>query len=166
VVSVYVVTMLVQMEISSFALDPGRNTPVIILREKGGERTLPVPIGPLEAGAIAIESLEVTPEKPLTIDLAKLILEQLGGRLHHVVIHDVINQSLQARLHLVSERGTGIIDCRPSDAIALGMRCGAALFVEEDILKKDTDEAESPSKTLRARLRSMDTIEFGSYFLE
>jgi hypothetical protein len=53
------VYMLIQVEVASFAVDPGRNTPVIILKEVSGERTLPVPIGPLEASAIAIESLKV-----------------------------------------------------------------------------------------------------------
>ena len=154
------------MEISSFALDPGRNTPVIILKEKSGERTLPVPIGPLEAGAIAIQSLEVTPEKPLSIDLARLLLEQLGGTLRHIVIHDIVNQSLLARLHVTSENGTSVIECRPSDAIALAMRCGARIFVEERLFITGNSGAESPEQQLRKRIRTMDTIDFGTYFME
>ncbi|MBN1760870.1 MAG: bifunctional nuclease family protein [Chitinispirillaceae bacterium] len=158
--------MMIQMEITSFALDTGRNTPVIILKEKSGERTLPVPVGPLEAGAIAIQSLDVTPEKPLSIDLAKLIMEQLGGRLRHVVIHDIVDQSLLARLNIVSEKGTAVIECRPSDAIAMAMRCDAPLFVEEMLLNRDADGKKTPEQDLRRRIRTMDTIDFGSYFLE
>ena len=158
--------MLIPMEITSFALDPGRNTPVIILREKSGERTLPVPVGPLEAGAIAIQSLEVTPEKPLSIDLAKLVMEQLGGRLRHVVIHDIVEQRLLARLNIVSEKGTAVIECRPSDAIAMAMRCDAPLFAEEQLLNRDADGERTPGQDLRRSIRSMDTIDFGSYFME
>ncbi|MDO5576863.1 MAG: DUF151 domain-containing protein, partial [Fibrobacter sp.] len=77
--------MLIQVEVVSFAVDPSRNIPVIILKETSGERTLPVAIGPLEASAIALESLKVPVEKPLTIDLAKIIMEQLGGVLSRAV---------------------------------------------------------------------------------
>ncbi len=160
------VNMLIQMEISSFALDTGRNTPVIILKETSGERTLAVPIGPLEAGAIAIQSLEVTTEKPLSIDLVKLVMEQLGGSLRRVVIHHAGDKSLQARLHLQSAQGTGIIECRPSDAIALAMRCKALLFVDEAVLTNEKDGSGSPEEQLRSRIRSMDTVDFGTYFME
>jgi bifunctional DNase/RNase len=158
--------VLIEAEVTSFALDAERNTPVIILQEKNGNRTLPVPIGPLEASAIAIESLDVKPEKPLTIDLAKLIMEQLGGSLRRIVIHDIIDQSLQARIHLSSDLGTGIIECRPSDAIALALRCRVAIFIEDHIFEKDTNGGSSPAQELRKRIRSIDTLEFGKYFLE
>ena len=160
--------VLIPVEVTSFALDPGQNTPLIILKEKNGERTLPVPIGPLEASAIAIESLEVTPEKPLTVDLVKLMMEQLGGSLRRVVIHAVVKQSLLARMNVTSVKGTVLIECRPSDAIALALRCDAPIFVEDTIFEFENDKRvmTSPSEQLRQRIRSLDTLEFGKYFLE
>ncbi len=158
--------MLIQAEIASFALDPNRNTPVIILKEVNGERSLPVPIGPLEASAIAIESLNVTPEKPLTIDLAKLIMEQLGGSLKRVVIHELVGQSLHARAHIRSATGMCLVDCRPCDAIALAIRCGVDIFIDDQVLEKSSEGAHSEKERIRQRVRSIDTIEFGRYFLE
>lgn len=158
--------MLIEVEIASFALDPNRNTPVIILKEVNGDRTLPVPIGPLEASAIAIESLNVTPEKPLTIDLVKLIMEQLGGTLQRVIVNDMINQSLQARIQVRSASGICLIDCRPCDAIALALRCRTAIFIDDRVLDCADAGIQSAKERLRRRIRSIDTVEFGKYFLE
>lgn len=158
--------MLIQVEIASFALDAQRNTPVIILKEVNGERTLPVAIGPLEASMIAIETLEVVPEKPLTIDLVKQVMEALGGKLSRVVITDIVENSMQAKAHVATFKGVVIMDCRPSDAIALSLRCGVAIFVEDKILDRTVSGTVSVKERLRRRIRSLDTIEFGKYFLE
>jgi hypothetical protein len=158
--------MLIQVEVASFAVDPGRNSPLVILKEISGSRTLPVPIGPLEASAIAIESLKVVPEKPLTIDLARIILEQLGGVLSRVVIYDMIEQSLQARLQVAHENSMIFIDCRPSDAIALAMRCSTPIFVSDSVLEKNIPGKVSEQEKLRRNISSLDTTEFGRYFLE
>ncbi|MBN1578590.1 MAG: bifunctional nuclease family protein [Chitinispirillaceae bacterium] len=158
--------MLIQAEITSFALDTSRNTPVIILKEVNGDRTLPVPVGPLEASAIAIESLEVVPDKPLTIDLVKLVMEQLGGSLQRIVIGDMVEQSLQARIQVGSSSGICLIDCRPCDAIALALRCGVDIFIDDRVLDRVNAGTLSATARLRRRIRSIDTIEFGNYFLE
>ena len=158
--------MLIQVEIASFALDAQRNTPVVVLKEMNGERTLPVAIGPLEASTIAIETLEVSTEKPLTIDLVRMVLESLGGKLQKVVITDIVENSIQARIHIVSGKGMIILDCRPSDAIALSLRCDVDLFVDDKVLDRAISGTLSVREKLRRRIRSLDTIEFGKYFLE
>jgi hypothetical protein len=73
--------MLVKVEFASFAVDPGSGVPFIILKEAGGPRTIPVRIGPLEASAIAVETLKVPPLSPLMIDVAKNLIEKLDGTL-------------------------------------------------------------------------------------
>lgn len=158
--------MLIQVEIASFALDAQRNTPVIVLKEVNGDRSLPIPVGPLEASAIAIETLDVVPEKPLTIDLVRKLLEHLGGTLKRVVITDFVENSLQARIHVASASGVIIMDCRPSDAIALSLRCGTTIFVDDKVLDRTVSGTVSVKEKLRRRIRSLDTIEFGKYFLE
>jgi len=158
--------MLIQVEIASFALDAERNTPVIILKEVNGERTLPVAIGPLEASMIAMETLDVVPEKPLTIDLVRQVMESLGGNLSRIVIHELTPNSLQAKAHIASGKGVIVIDCRPSDAIALSLRCGVDVFVEDKVLERTVSGTVSVKERLRRRIRSLDTIEFGKYFLE
>jgi len=157
---------LVLAEIASFALDPDRNTPVIILKESGGERTLAVPIGPLEASAIAIESLEVVPEKPMTIDLVALIMEKLGAKLSRVVIYDLLERSLMARIQIDSGSGILLVDCRPCDAIALALRCSVDILVEEQVLDRVSGGTRSIKEQLKQRIRSIDTVEFGKYILE
>jgi uncharacterized protein len=158
--------MLIQAEIASFALDPERNTPVIILKEVNGDRTLAVPIGPLEASAIAIESLKVAPEKPLTIDLVRIVLEQLGGILQRVIINDIIEQSLESRMQIKTTAGIFMIDCRPCDAIALALRCKVDIFIDDRVLERTVSGSITEKERLRRRIRSIDTIEFGKYFLE
>lgn len=158
--------MLIQVEIASFALDATRNTPVIVLKECNGERSLPIPVGPLEASAIAIETLEVVPEKPLTIDLVKRMIDQFGARLDRVVITDVVENSILARVHIASAKGVILMDCRPSDAIALSLRGGVPIFIDDKVLDRTIPGTVSVKERLRRRIRSLDTIEFGKYFLE
>jgi bifunctional DNase/RNase len=160
--------MLVEVEISSFAVDPSRNTPVIILKEVSGKRTLPVPIGPLEASAIAIESLKVTPDKPLTIDLARLIMEQLGGKLTRVIITDIIENSLHARIQISKGKGSmSMIDCRPCDVLALAMRCKTPIYAMDFLFEKiQTGISLSEEEKLKKHISSIDTLDFGRYILE
>jgi len=158
--------MLVQVEISSFAVDPTRNTPLLILKEISGNRSLAVPIGPLEASTIAMESLKVTPEKPLTIDLARIILEQLGGHLSRAVIYDLVDQSFLAHIQISTGTSVVSIDCRPCDAIALAMRCKSQLFVNDCVFEKISGKVLSENELIRKNISSIDTTEFGRYILE
>lgn len=158
--------MLVQVEVSSFAIDPNRNSPVLILKEISGNRSLPVPIGPLEASTIAMESLKVSPEKPLTIDLVKIIIEQLGATLSRVVIYDHVDQSFFANLQIITGNSVVSIDCRPCDAIALSMRCKKPLFVKEHVFNKQSGKVLSEKESIRKNISSIDTTEFGRYILE
>lgn len=162
--------MLVKVEFASFAVDPGSSTPFIILKEIGGPRTMPVRIGPLEAGAIAVETLKVSSLSPLTIDVTKNLMEKLGGALERAVIDLSPSQGLAARLD-ITENGTmrrmHSIDCAPSDAIALALRCKAPLFAREAVFKKFSSKNRlSEREELRARIAALDTLEFGTAYLE
>lgn len=159
--------MLVQIEVASFAVDPSRNSPLVLLKECNGTRTLPVPIGPLEASAIAIESLKVKPEKPLTIDLVKKTIDALGGKLIRVVFEDYIDQSLFCKIHIQSAQSMILMDCRPCDAIALALRCDVPIFTKEVVFEKVLpEESISQKELLRRHIASIDTLEFGRYILE
>ncbi len=159
--------MLIQVEVASFAVDPARNSPLVVLRETGGIRSVAIPIGPLEASAIAIHSLQVEPDKPLTIDLVKIVIEQLGAQLTRVVINDVIEQSFQAQMQILSENAIKVMECRPCDAIGLALRFECPIFVSESVFTKlqpgsNTSEAD----LLRKNIKSLDTTEFGRFVLE
>jgi uncharacterized protein len=171
--------MLIKVEFSSFAIDPDKNTPLVILKEANGTRMLPLPVGPLEASAIAIKTLDVTTEKPLTIDVAKCILEELDGSLARVIIDAETGGSLFARLEIVAQSGQSArgtirnINCRPCDALALALRCETPLFVRETVFETvvrngTTPAGKKPSEfeKLRTSISSLDTMEFGSYYPE
>lgn len=159
--------MLIKVEIISFAIDSSQNIPLVILKECNGERTIPILIGSSEASAIAIKSLDINPERPLTIDLANLIMMELGGILKRVVIYDLIDQIFLARLQITTEKHTHIIDCRPSDAIALALRCESNIFVDEIVFdKNDRNHSISKKDTLKHTIANIDTLDFGRYYLD
>jgi bifunctional DNase/RNase len=159
--------MLIKLEFAAFAVDPDKNIPVLFLREIGGVRMLPVPVGPLEASAIALETIKVKAQKPLTIDVAKSILEQFGGTLSRVIfLWDALRQ-LAARLEIKGPDKPRSIECRPSDAIALALRCKAPLYVHEEVLENySCTKEESEEDKLRNHIASLDTLEFGTFHLE
>jgi bifunctional DNase/RNase len=155
------------MEVVSFAVDPQRNTPVVVLKEASGERTLSVPVGPVEASAIAIRSLDITPDKPMTIDLVKLVMERLGGTLERVVVFGFVQGAFQTRLQIVAGNAVHAIACTTSDALALAIRSGAPVFAADDVLEvSQPGDKPSPAEALRRAIASTDTLEFGSHFLE
>jgi uncharacterized protein len=160
--------MLVLMDVISFGVDPSRNSPVLLLKESGGPRTLAVPIGPFEASALAMSTLGVTVEKPMAIDVAKLVLEGLGGTVDRLVIGEGAEaQSLIGRLHIYSARGLALLDCAPSHGIVLALRCEAPVFVFDHVLdKRQGEESASPAEMLRRHIASLDTIDFGCYHME
>lgn len=155
------------MEISAFALDPSRNAPLIVLKETGGDRTLSIPIGPADASAIAIKSLNVVTDKPLTIDLVKIVIESLGGRLDRIIIEDAGEKGLSSRLQIVAGKNVHLVECTTSDALSLALRCSAPVFVSEDVLvRRKPGDQPSPQEDLRRRIASVDTLDFGRYFPE
>ena len=159
--------MLVKVAFTSFAIEPGGDTPLAVLKETGGTRMLPIPISPLEVGAISLETLKVIPDKPLTIHVLKNLLEKLGATLTRVIFFPVNDRSLMARLEITAGGRVHRIPCKSCDAIALGMRCGAPLFVRESAF---ADQSPAPDglngEKLRSHVAAIDTMEFGSLFLE
>ncbi len=107
---------------------------VVLLRSAAGPRVLPIFIGAPEAQAIALRLDKVTVPRPLTHDLMKALLDNLECRLQRVVICALRESTFFAKLDLDSNAGPAEIDARPSDAIALALRCGAPIFVAEQVM--------------------------------
>jgi len=159
--------MLVKVEFAAFGIDSKKNSPIVFLREIGGTRMLPVPVGPLEASAIAIETLKVTVQKPLTIDVAKSILEQFGGTLSRTILFLDGSAHLMARLEIAGPDKTRSAVCRPCDAIALSLRTRSPLYAHEEVLLKYCRDGKTGGgDTLRNHIASLDTLGFGMYHLE
>lgn len=109
---------------------------VVILREKSSDRYLPIWIGPAEADAIAVQLQEVAVARPLTHDLLRSIIDDLGAVVNHVLVNDLSNDTFYARIVLDVNGESREIDSRPSDAIALAVRAKVPIFADEQVLDK------------------------------
>jgi bifunctional DNase/RNase len=125
-----------RVEIKGLMLDPASNVPIVILRDTESQLFLPIWIGVFEANAIALRIEGVEPPRPLTHDLLRLVLEQLGTRLEKIVISDLRESTFFAVLHLRQGEAAITVDARPSDAIALALRVDAPIFVLRSVLDK------------------------------
>jgi len=135
----------IELEVASLGLDKASNTPVVILREVGGERLLPIWIGPGEASAIAMELAGIKFSRPLTHDLLNTVVRSLGSELVRVLITRVVDNTYYASLMLQRNGETITIDSRPSDSVALALRASAPIFADADLLDRTTVEIEGAS---------------------
>jgi bifunctional DNase/RNase len=127
---------MIEMSIESIRVSLMNYQRVVILKEKGAERYLPIWIGPAEAEAIAVRLQEVSVARPLTHDLLRSIIDALGAQLNYILVNDLANDTFYARIYLdVSGRAIEI-DSRPSDAIALAVRANVPIFAEESVLDR------------------------------
>ncbi len=140
---------MIRLSIDRIGFDPQTSRAVIVLKDEAGRRYLPIEIGPLEAHAISMAIEKITPPRPMTHDLIKNLLEQLGYRISRVLIDDLRNQTFFAQITLEVQQKNGQaetleIDSRPSDAVALAIRADAPIFALEKVLVAAaiTDEGE------------------------
>jgi len=157
----------IKMEIKGLLMDPDSNMPVVILRDAENGLFLPIWVGIFEANAIALEMEKVATPRPMTHDLLKNLLTELGTRVDRVVINELRENTFFARIHLTRGDSTLSVDSRPSDAIALALRSNAEIFVEELVLEKSRNlRAESPDQDpdrLRKWLEEASPDELGKY---
>lgn len=125
-----------EVEVLAAYLDPATQAPVIMLRGKRDKRSFPMVIGPAELNAIALPLNGVTPPRPLTHDLFLTLFGRLKVSLRRVVITDFRDDIYYAALHLQSAAGDLTLDSRPSDAIALALRAGVPVLVEDRVFDK------------------------------
>jgi hypothetical protein len=157
----------VRMEIKGLMLDPTSNVPIVILRDEVGQVFLPIWIGVFEANAIALRLENVETPRPMTHDLLRSALEQLGGHIEKIVISDLKENTFYARIH-VSRNGDALeIDARPSDAIALALRTQAPIFVLSPVLEKaqavDLATQASDEEKLKKWLEEISPEDLGKY---
>lgn len=115
---------------------------IVVLREEGGERFLPIWIGPFEAEAITLQLQGMDVPRPLTHDLLKNVIETLNGEVLHVLINDLEKSTFFARIVLDVDGNTVEIDSRPSDAIALAVRVSAPIYVADEVMDQASMQPE------------------------
>lgn len=126
---------LIAVELASVAVVPFSGAPVVLLREPESGSIVPIFIGPNEANAIIVAQRSIGLPRPMTHDLAANLIHQLGGTLERVIVDELRDSTYLGALDIRRERGGNVlIDSRPSDALALAVRTGAAIFVAPDVL--------------------------------
>ncbi len=128
---------MVEMELNKIVIDEKRHDQLIVLKEKGGVRLLPIVIGLAEASAIKLKISGFQPPRPLTHDLLYSTIENLAANIEKVIIDKLEENTFHAKLVIKTQDGqTKIIDARPSDSIALAVRAHAPIFAEDEVIKQ------------------------------
>jgi bifunctional DNase/RNase len=128
---------------------------------------LPIWVGVFEANAIALQMESVATPRPMTHDLLKSVIDELGGRLERIVVSELKDNTFYATLRLRSQQGALTVDARPSDAIALALRSGARIFVEEAVIQNarslDEPSPETGLRRVQKWLEGLSDEELGKY---
>lgn len=130
---------MIQIELARIIIDDKNNEQALVLREKGGLRQFPIVIGLFEAESIQLKIAGVDAPRPMTHDLMVSLINSLEAVADAVVIDDLKEGTFFAKLHLKNKAGQVIvIDCRPSDGVALAVRLKVPMFVEDKVLVQAT----------------------------
>jgi bifunctional DNase/RNase len=159
--------MQIEMSIKGLIVDPITNTPIVILRDKDGQRVLPIWVGIFEANAIALQIENVTTARPMTHDLLRNVIQDLKATVQKIVVCDLQENTFYALIYLLLDGNTLAIDARPSDAIALALRTRAPIFVEESVIDNakpfDMGADKPDADRLHKWLESLDPDDLGKY---
>ena len=126
--------MEVRMDLAQIVICETRDQQLIVLRERNGQRTLPIVIGLSEALAIDRRVKGMRLERPMTHDLLANVIEELSAELERIVVNDLRDHTFYAKLVIRARGGLVEVDCRPSDAIALGVASDVPIYVEDGVL--------------------------------
>jgi hypothetical protein len=129
---------MIKMNVVGVAMDSKTNVPIILLRDEGGNKVLPIWVGLFEAQAILFALEDIETPRPMTHDLLKNVLDNLGAKLEKVVINALQNNTFFAKLTIVVDGNSYQIDSRPSDAIALALRTSSPIFITDPVLNAAT----------------------------
>jgi len=163
--------MYTPMIISGLTVDPVTNSPIVILKEIGGDKTLPIWIGLLEATAIASELEGIKFSRPMTHDLINNIMQLVDVKVVKIEVCDLKNNTYYALIHFKHGEKKMSIDARPSDALAISLRVKAPIFVAEEVINNSTQidlKAEPQDKSEKGKkwqeiLEGLNPDDFGKY---
>lgn len=160
--------MEVEMKIRGLMMDPGNNTPIVILHDAARTRILPIWVGPYEANAIALEIEKVTTQRPMTHDLIKTLLLGLDANVNKVVVNELKDDVFYAVIWLERDGKLTTIDSRPSDALAIALRLDCPIFVDDSVLDNSRmaaslTERASGNEELRRWLENLGDEDLGRY---
>lgn len=159
--------MELEVKIKGLMIDPISNLPIVILKDVNSENVLPIWVGIFEANAIALQVEKISTPRPMTHDLVKNLLETLKASVEKIVITELKESTFYALIHVQFQGVTLHVDSRPSDAIALALRTGSPIFVEEKVMaqakKIDVGKEAGDSERLKKWLEGLDPDDLGKY---
>jgi bifunctional DNase/RNase len=144
--------MEIEVKIRALMMDPNSGTPIIILKDVEGDTMLPIWVGAYEANAIALEIEKIAPPRPMTHDLLRNLLTELGIQVERVVVTSLRDNTFFAVIEMRNSDGDRmVLDSRPSDAIALALRADCPIYVDMEVIKasrntlptEDVEESET-----------------------
>jgi uncharacterized protein len=128
--------MEIEVKIRALMMDPNSGTPIIILKDVNSETMLPIWVGAYEANAIALEIEKIAPPRPMTHDLLRNLIVELGMTVERVVVTSLRDNTFYAVIELSGGNGDSMrLDSRPSDAIALALRADCPIFVDLEVIQ-------------------------------
>lgn len=128
--------MEIEVKIRGLMMDPSSGTPIIILKDVNSETMLPIWVGAYEANAIALEIEKISPQRPMTHDLLRNVIMEMGAHVERVVVTELRDNTFFAMIIMKDRAGESVmIDARPSDAIALALRVDCPIFVNEEVIQ-------------------------------
>ncbi len=160
---------MIQMEVGGLGFDPRNLSPLVLLKDHEEMNFLPIWIGIFEAASIAMEMQGLHPPRPMTHDLIKSVLEKTGSKVERVIINDIKDGTFYAVLEVKKSDGSKVnIDSRPSDAIAIAIRCAAPVYVSEVVMmqaklvnaEKDAEE----TKKFKDFISNLKPEDFTKYY--
>jgi uncharacterized protein len=155
--------MFQRVRIQGLLLDPITERPILVLKNVEDNRILPIWIGSSEANAIALQLENIKVPRPMTHDLLCGILDKVAASMKEVRITDLKDNTYFADIVLSCEGGDLHVDARPSDAVALAVRTGAPIFVEDAIFERTAEMDEDDAVQLRKWLEELSPEEMGRY---
>jgi bifunctional DNase/RNase len=128
--------MEIEVKIRALMMDPNSGTPIIILKDVQSDTMLPIWVGAYEANAIALEIEKIAPPRPMTHDLLRNLIVELGVQVDRVVVTSLRDNTFFAVIEMHNSEGNKmVLDSRPSDAIALALRADCPIYVDMEVIK-------------------------------
>ena len=136
--------MEIEVKIRALMMDPNSGTPIIILKDVQSDTMLPIWVGAYEANAIALEIEKIAPPRPMTHDLLRNLITELGVQVERVVVTSLRDNTFFAVIEMRNSDGQRmVLDSRPSDAIALALRADCPIYVDMEVIKASQNKLPS-----------------------
>jgi len=163
--------MLHKVTIAGLTMDPASNTPIVILKSEKDEHAIPIWIGLLEATSIASALQDIEFDRPMTHDLFKNVADEFKTQVTRIEVCDLKENTFYARIYFESGERKFDIDARPSDALAIALRFGAPIYVDDKVVQSAGtgdgrpevfDDSEEGQKWAEY-LKNLSPEDFGKY---